>query len=316
MNAIETEDLRRVFGARVAVEGLSLSVPKGRAFAFLGPNGAGKTTTVRMLSALIAPSGGKAKIAGYWLHEEPEEVRRRVGLLTEAPGLYDQLTARQNLRFFASLYGLSGAKIEAQMERYLRALDLWGRHDEIVGGFSKGMRQKLAIVRALMHEPEVVFFDEPTSGLDPEATRTVRDFVKSLKAEGRTIFLTTHNLPEADELCEVIGVFRQKLLRVGTPHELRASLFAEGVMVRVQGGAAPWQEVARSVPGVSSVVAEQNTLQIALASPEENTPRLVRALCEAGADLLAVQPTQRSLEEVYLALLSQAAPAAHTPGMT
>lgn len=307
MNAIETEGLRRTFGERVAVDGLSLAVPEGSAFAFLGPNGAGKTTTVRMLCALIAPSEGRAKIAGHWVHEAPHEVRRRVGLLTEAPGLYDQLTARQNLRFFASLYGLDGKRVDAQIERYLKALSLWERRDDIVGGFSKGMRQKLAIVRALIHEPDIVFFDEPTSGLDPEATRTVRDFVKALKAEGRTIFLTTHNLPEADELCELIGVFRQKLLHLGTPRQLRTALFDDGVSIRVRGEAAPLVPALRALPSVKDLRAEGSELHLVLSSVEDGTPVIVRALVAAGADVLAVHPQERSLEEVYLALITNPA---------
>lgn len=208
MHAIETWDLTRAFGDRVAVEHLTFTAPRGAVFGFLGPNGAGKTTTVRMLAALIAPTSGSAVVTGYRLGEEDHAIRRNVGLLTESPGLYERLSARQNLIFFARLYDLDAARAEAQTERYLRMLGLWDRRDDPVGSFSKGMRQKLAIARALLHEPAIIFLDEPTAGLDPEAARTVREFIKELRAEGRTIFLTTHNLPEADELCDTIAVFR------------------------------------------------------------------------------------------------------------
>ncbi|MBE3560907.1 MAG: ABC transporter ATP-binding protein, partial [Ktedonobacteraceae bacterium] len=187
MNAIETEKLTRAFGDRLAVDRLSLAIPPGCVFGFLGPNGAGKTTTVRMLAALIAPSSGSAIVNGYRLGSDDTAIRRSVGILTETPGLYDRLTALQNLVFFARLYGLSSQQAAKQAERYLRMLELWDRRNEAVGGFSKGMRQKLAIVRALLHEPTVLFMDEPTAGLDPEAARTVRDFIKELRSEGRTI---------------------------------------------------------------------------------------------------------------------------------
>src|SRR5579863_1324403 len=228
MNAIETNKLTRSFGSLVAVDELTLTIAEGTVFGFLGPNGAGKTTTVRLLSALIAPTRGSAAVAGYRLGEQNEAIRRSVGILTETPGLYDRLSAWQNLVFFAELYDLPAERASAQVERYLRLLELWERRGDKVGGFSKGMKQKLAIARALLHEPKVIFLDEPTAGLDPEASRVVRDFIKQLRTEGRTIFLTTHNLPEADELCDLIGVFRTKLLRLGAPAQLRAGMFGSG----------------------------------------------------------------------------------------
>src|SRR5579859_6829011 len=228
MNAIETNTLTRAFGSLMAVDDLTLAIPEGTVFGFLGPNGAGKTTTVRLLTALIAPTRGSAVVAGHRLGEHNEAIRQAVGILTETPGLYDRLSAWQNLLFFAQMYDLTAERAASQVERYLHLLDLWERRDDKVGGFSKGMRQKLAIARALLHEPKIIFLDEPTSGLDPEAARTVRDFVKDLRAEGHTIFLTTHNLPEADELCDMIGVFRTTLVRVDTPSNLRSSLFGRG----------------------------------------------------------------------------------------
>ena len=237
--AIETIGLTRHFAGRAAVDDLTLTIPAGKVFGFLGPNGAGKTTTVRMLTALIAPLGGTACVAGYRLGENDEALRRAVGILTETPGLYDRLSARQNLTFFAQLYDLDSRKAAMQTERYLRTLELWGRRDDPVGGFSRGMRQKLAIARALLHEPEVVFLDEPTVGLDPEASKIVRDFVRELRAEGRTIFLTTHNLADADELCDLIGIFQGRLLHLDTPAGLRAELFGEGTRITLAGDAAP-----------------------------------------------------------------------------
>jgi len=230
-------------------------------------------------------------------------LRRSVGILTEQPGLYDRLSARQNLRYFARLYDLDPPRADAQVERYLHLLELWDRRDEPVGTFSKGMRQKLAIARALLHEPTVVFLDEPTAALDPEAARTVREFVKGLRAEGRTIFLTTHNLPEADELCDSIGIFQRRLLRMGSPAELRAGLFGAGTIVRVVGDAARFVPVARSLSFVRTAHAEGDTLTLELDDPDTRNPDLVDALAAAGGRIRYVERLQHSLEDVYLRLV-------------
>lgn len=305
MHAIELHQLTRVFGSRVAVDQLTLDIPAGKVFGFLGPNGAGKTTTVRMLTALIAPSGGSALVAGRRLGTENDAIRRCVGILTETPGLYERLSALQNLIFFARLYDVPIDTARTRAEHYLRMMGLWERRDDIVGGFSKGMRQKLAIARALLHEPELIFLDEPTSGLDPEAARMVREFVKELRAEGRTIFLTTHNLPEADELCDLIGVFRTRLLRVDTPAALRTGLFGSGTQVRLAGPAAPWLPIAHGLPFVRAASAKDDLLSVGLDAPDQQNPLLVAALVAAGASIRYVEPLHHSLEDVYLELIGQ-----------
>jgi ABC-2 type transport system ATP-binding protein len=302
-HAIETHGLTRKFDGRVAVDSLSLTIEAGTVFGFLGPNGAGKTTTVRMLAALIAPTDGDAIVAGHTLGVDDTALRGSVGILTEQPGLYDRLSARQNLRYFARLYDLDPPRADAQVERYLHLLELWDRRDEPVGTFSKGMRQKLAIARALLHEPSVVFLDEPTAALDPEAARTVRDFVKGLRAEGRTIFLTTHNLPEADELCDNIGIFQRRLLRMGSPGELRAGLFGAGTVVRVVGGAARVVPVRRALPFVREARAVGDTVTVQLDDPDVRNPDLVDALRGAGARIRYVERLQHSLEDVYMRLV-------------
>lgn len=303
MNTIETHKLTRKFGNLVAVDNLTLSIPEGTVFGFLGPNGAGKTTTVRMLTALIAPTSGTANVIGHELGTDNRSIRRSVGILTETPGLYDRLSAEQNLIFFARLYDVPAQRAQEQAERYLRMLELWERRSDRVGGFSKGMRQKLAIARALLHEPRVIFLDEPTAGLDPEAARTVRDFIKELRSEGRTIFLTTHNLPEADELCDLIGVFRTQLLRVDTPVNLRTGLFGRGTQVRVVGDASGWATTARSLSFVRQVTSQDDRLLVTLDNPDEQNPHLVQALVTAGVQIRFVEPIAHSLEEVYLELI-------------
>jgi ABC-2 type transport system ATP-binding protein len=226
-----------------------------------------------------------------------------VGILTEAPGLYDRLSAFENLVYFGQLYDLDAAKADQQAERYLRDMDLWERKDEKVGGFSKGMRQKLAIARALLHEPPVVFLDEPTTGLDPEAARTVLNFIKTLRSEGRTIVLTTHILPEADEMCDIICIFKTQLIRMDTPDRLRAGLFGKGVQVRLVGDAVGFINAANALPFVKKVIADNSTLSIELDDPDGQSPALVQALITAGAQIRSVEPISHSLEEVYLQLV-------------
>ena len=235
---IRTEGLTKVFesgrknGQVRAVESLTLEVKQGEVFGFLGPNGAGKTTTVRMLSALIGPTAGRAWVNNFEVGKQDRDIRASIGILTEQPGLYDRLSAEKNLVIFAQLYGVRD--VPGQVEKYLRMLGLWDRRKDPAGSFSKGMKQKLAIARAILHEPATLFLDEPTAGLDPEAAKIVRDFIEELKTEGRTIFLCTHNLDEADRLCDRIGVFKQRLIKVDTPDRMRTSLFGRTVEFRLQ----------------------------------------------------------------------------------
>jgi ABC-2 type transport system ATP-binding protein len=303
LDAIITDRLTRTFGDRTAVEDLTLAIPSGSVFGFLGPNGAGKTTTVRMLTALIGPTSGTAIVAGHRLGADNPALRQAVGILTETPGLYDRLSARQNLVFFARLYDVDAARADAQAEHYLRMLGLWERRDDNVGGFSKGMRQKLAIARALLHDPSIIFLDEPTAGLDPEAARTVRDFIKELRAEGRTIFLTTHNLPEADELCDLIGIFRTRLLRVDTPTQLRTGIFGHGTIVRFDGEPGRWLPIAQELPFIQHASVHDGALALTMAEPDRDNPGLVAALVDAGAAIRYVEPMKHSLEDVYLELV-------------
>ncbi|HHK67491.1 MAG TPA: ABC transporter ATP-binding protein, partial [Candidatus Acetothermia bacterium] len=226
---IEAQKLTRKFGAITAVSDLDLAVEKGEVFGFLGPNGAGKTTTIRMLAALIAPTSGSATVAGFRVGRENRSIRQNVGVLTETPGLYKRLSALDNLLFFARLYGVNSP--EKQAERYLRLFELWDRRDQLAGSFSKGMRQKLALARALLHEPQVLFLDEPTAGLDPEAAKVVRDLIETLRTRERTIFLCTHNLDEAERLCDRVALFKTRLVALGRPSELKERMYGRRTVV-------------------------------------------------------------------------------------
>ncbi len=298
---ITTDRLTRRFGDNLAVDALTLEIPSGEVFGFLGPNGAGKTTTVRMLSALIAPTSGTATVNGYDVRIQPMDVRRTVGVLTETPGMYDRLSAEVNLRIYAELYEV--ARPEAAVQKYLTILGLWERRREPVGSFSKGMKQKLAIARALIHEPRTVFLDEPTAGLDPAAARTVREFIEELKSEGRTIFLTTHNLDEAERLCDRIGVMRGHLLALDTPAALRARLFGQHVRLQIANLTETLCQVAAGLPFVREARLAEGALLVDVADPERDNPALVAALVGAGAQIQYVQPALASLEDVYLQLV-------------
>ncbi len=300
---IHTQNLTKQFGDHLAVDHLTLDIAEGEVFGFLGPNGAGKTTTIRMLTSLITPSTGSARVLGYEVGRDDQQIRRNVGILTETPGMYDRLSARRNLAIFARLYEVD--KVDFQVEKYLKLLGLWDRRDDAVGEFSKGMRQKLAIGRALLHEPRVLFLDEPTAALDPEAARLVHDFIAELKGEGRTIFLCTHNLDEAERLCDRVAVFKTRLLVVDTPANLRQRIFGRQVVFHLRAMLPDLATTIAGLPDVHSAEAIENKLVVRLSDPEQHNPAIIRALVSAGADVQFVGELRHSLEDVYLQLVQQ-----------
>ena len=301
---IQTENLTKRFANILAVDRLTLQVNEGEVFGFLGPNGAGKTTTVRMLTSLIAPTNGTAIVNGFQIGKEDIDIRRTVGILTETPGMYDSLSAEYNLRIYASLYEVEDAK--GQVEKYLRMLGLWERRFDEAGTFYKGMKQKLAIARALLHEPKILFLDEPTAALDPESAHLVRDFIEELRKEGRTIFLCTHNLDEADRLCDRVGVFKTHLLVMDTPARLRSQLFGRKVVFHLRAVNEELVKNVSSLPFIREVKVMDNKLIVTLDNPEERNPDIIRVLVEAGAAVQFVGELRHSLEEVYLQLVQNA----------
>jgi ABC-2 type transport system ATP-binding protein len=308
--AVWTERLGRRFGERWAVRDVSLELRRGEVFGLLGPNGAGKTTTIRLLAALIGPSAGRARIDGLDLAREADGVRSRVGVLTEAPGLYEKLSAARNLDFFGKLQGLPTAVRAERIERLLRLFDLWDRRLEPTGTFSKGMKQKLAIARALLHDPPVLFLDEPTAALDPEAAAVVRDAIATLRGQGRTIVLCTHVLPEAERLCDRIGFLRTTLLRVDTPARLRTATAGGRVHIRLAAPAGPdLLSTVRADVAVLEARATQDGLVTELRDADADTPALIRALVAAGAAILEVRREAATLEEVYFEVMGARADA-------
>jgi len=297
---IHTEGLTRAFGSRTAVDELDLDVREGEVLGLLGPNGAGKTTTVRMLACLLSPTSGRAWVAGHEVGTNGPLIRSSVGILTESPGFYKRLSVERNLRFFAELYGVSSPRTPVQ--RYLERLGLWDRRGDAVATLSKGLRQRLALARALVHEPKVLFLDEPTSGLDPESARDVRHFIGELASERRTVLLCTHNLPEAEELCGRIAVLHTRLIALDRPEALKQRMSGRRVAVEL---ANPRPEFATDLglPFVAGTTLAGSTLAVEVADPERDVPALVRRLVELGAEIRSVARDERTLEDVYLDLV-------------
>ena len=299
--AIHTSNLTRKFGDLTAVERLSVDILSGEVFGILGPNGAGKTTTVRMLTSLIAPTSGEATVNGFRVGESDMAIRQSVGILTETPGLYQNLTAYRNLEIYARLYEVENAG--KQIEKYLRMFGLWSRRDDPAGSYSKGMRQKLALARALLHEPQTVFLDEPTAGLDPVAARLVRESILDMSEEGRTVVICTHNLDEADRLCDRIGVFKTRMLVLDTPANLRARLFGRKIVIHLSHIKDTYLDSIKRFPYVQGVTAIKNKLVITLEDPETQNPEIIHDLVKAGAPIQFVGEMRRSLEDVYMQLI-------------
>jgi ABC-2 type transport system ATP-binding protein len=303
---IETENLTRKFGSINAVDNLTLRVNEGEIFGLLGPNGAGKTTTVRMLCCLISKTSGTAKIGGYEVgnQENALKIRKIIGLVPDTVGLYESLTAYENLDYYGTLYRRTDSQRKESNEYFLKLLGLWEKKDVLAGTFSKGMKQKLAIARALIHDPEIVFMDEPTANLDPESAKTVREFILSLKKEKKTIFLNTHNLDEAERICDRIGILNTRLMAVGSPEELEHSIHGRKTVIELTKVTDAILDSLTKL-GVKNVVREGNKLTVDVANPEEENPDMVDAIVSAGGRIETVTVTSSSLEDAYLKLVKE-----------
>ena len=305
---IDTKNLTRKFGNLTAVDNVTLHVEKGEVFGFLGPNGAGKTTTVRMLCCLIGKTSGEAKIGDYTIDNENDclKIRKMVGFLPENVGLYDSLSAYRNLDFYGQLYEVPENKRRENIERLLTLLGIWERREDAVGTFSKGTKQKIAIARALIHDPQVLFLDEPTANLDPEASKTVRDFILELKKEKRTIFLNTHNLDEAERLCDRIAILKTKLIAVDSPKNLERSLYNRKTIVHLDSVTSSVVDAVQKLNAVKNVRTSDNKLILDIDDPEKDNPEVVRAIVQAGGNIQYVTELRSTLEDVYLKLIREA----------
>jgi ABC-2 type transport system ATP-binding protein len=302
---IELQDLTRKFNGLTAVDGITFDVEEGEIFGLLGPNGAGKTTTVRILCCLIRPTAGKAFVGGYEVGKEALKIREIVGLLPESPGLYGELSAYRNLEFYAKLYGMPKIKRGENIERFLKMLNLWRRRDDPVETFSKGMQQKLAIVRSMVHEPKVLFLDEPTAALAPESAKVVRDFILELKQERRTIFLCTHNLYEAERLCDRVAIINSKLIAVGSPSELERKFGPSRTEIHLERASKRIVDAVKRIKHVNGVEVAENRLLIDSEDPEVVNPVIVETIVELGGKVLYVTRSANALEETYLKLVKE-----------
>ncbi|HUI00721.1 MAG TPA: ABC transporter ATP-binding protein [Nitrososphaerales archaeon] len=302
---IETENLTRKFGDLTAVDGVTLRIDDGEIFGFLGPNGAGKTTTIRMLACLISKTSGTARIGEYDIgnRADQQKIRRIIGLVPDNVGLYEELSAYQNLDFYGRYYKVDEARRRERIEYFLKLLGLWDKRDVAAGTFSKGMKQKLAIARALIHDPQILFMDEPTANLDPEASKTVRDFILDLKKEKKTIFLNTHNLDEAQRICDRIAILNTKLMALGTPTELERSASGRKIVVQLESVNDAIIYAAKKFATGSVEVSDGNKLIIGVEDPEKENPDIMSAIGAAGGRIQFVTETSSTLEDVYLKLV-------------
>lgn len=302
---IEAENLTKKFEDFTAVDQIQLNVPSGQVLALLGPNGAGKTTTVRMLTSILRPTAGWARVAGYDVVRQADQVRASVGVLTENHGLYVRMNAEEYLLFFAQLYGLEPKQARVRFGQMLEKFGLGGARRKRLGEYSKGMRQKLALIRALLHDPPILLLDEPTSAMDPESARTVRDEIQGLRTSERTIILCTHNLTEAEELADQIAIIRSgRIIFNDTPKNLKLRLLGPlEYEVRLAGSLNGW--LPEFPAGTQLVEKTEHSIRFQVEQPEISNPILIRQLQDHQFGIISVQEVSRSLEQAYLQAVSQ-----------
>ena len=303
---IDTENLTKKFGESTAVDSVTLHVDEGEVFGFLGPNGAGKTTTVRMLCCLISKTSGEARIGDYDVGRSDDalKIRRLIGLVPDNVGLYEALSAYDNMDFYGKLYDRTESQRKESIAALLKMLDLWEKKDVPVATFSKGMKQKLAIALALVHDPQILFMDEPTANLDPEAAKTVRDFILDLKNQKKTIFLNTHNLDEAQRICDRIAILNTTLRAMGTPEELERSVRGRVTLIQLEESNDAVLAAVKKL-GLGEVLAEGNKLTISTADPEKDNATILDAVFRAGGRIQSVNVVGSTLEDAYLKLVRE-----------
>jgi ABC-2 type transport system ATP-binding protein len=303
---IDTENLTKKFNDLTAVDNLTLHVNDGEVFGFLGPNGAGKTTTIRMLCCLISKTSGSATIGGYEIgnKEGSLKIRKMIGLVPDNVGLSEHLTAYDNLDFYGKIYDLSESQRKESIKRFLDMLGIWEKRNALAGTLSKGMKQKLAIARALIHEPEILFMDEPTANLDPESAKTVRDFILELKKEKRTIFLNTHNLDEAQRICDRIAILNTKLRVTGTPEELEEAVRGKKTVIVLEQVNDKIMGALKKLP-LKNLAIEGNKITFDVVEPDKENWPAVEAIVHTGGHVNTVNVLGSTLEDVYLKLVRE-----------
>jgi len=300
---ITVENLTRKFKDITAVENISFDIDESEIFGFLGPNGAGKTTTIRMLSTLISPDSGKITINGKDTRSHGEYIREITGLLTESPGMYEKISAYDNLKYYSSFYNIPDDRRNKNIEKYLKMFDLWERKDDLAGTYSKGMKQKLALSRALIHEPKILLLDEPTAGLDPESAHMVRNFIDSLKKEKTTVFLCTHNLEEASSLSDRVCIIKKKIIRIATLLELQNGDRGKRVEIVFRDDADKYTKLIKETSHIKNIQTDKNKAMLVIENPEISNPIILKKLVDSGAKIIYFNQIKASLEEIYLDLI-------------
>ncbi|MHB9128943.1 MAG: ABC transporter ATP-binding protein [Candidatus Humimicrobiaceae bacterium] len=300
---IHVENLIKKFSELTAVDNISFNVAEGEIFGFLGPNGAGKTTTIRMLATLIAPSSGEILINGINIKKDADYIRRIIGILTETPGMYEKNTAYENLKFFASFYKIDKSIIIANIEKFLKMFELWDRRNDLVVTFSKGMKQKLAIARALIHEPKILFLDEPTAALDPESAHMVRNFIESLQKEKITVFLCTHNLEEAQALCNTVCIIKKKIIKIASLYELQNLKDVKTFNLGLLDSPQKYKNIFDKYKDNAEYSCSNNTVDFKIKNYKEINPLIIKELINEGAKILYFNEYKESLEDIYLELI-------------
>jgi len=303
---IETDNLTKKFGDLTAVENVSLQVNDGEVFGFLGPNGAGKTTSIRMLCCLISKTSGNARIGGYEIGDKKDslKIRKMIGLVPDNVGLSEHLTAYDNLDFYGKIFDCTESQRKENIKRILDRLGLWEKRNVLAGKFSKGMKQKLAVARALIHEPQILFMDEPTANLDPEAAKTVREFIVELKKEKKTIFLNTHNLDEAQRICDKIGIINTKLHAIGTPKDLEQKVRGKKTVVSLEHLNNKILDALKSLP-LKNLTIAGNKVIFDVVDPDKENWAAVESIVLAGGHVNLVNVVGSTLEDVYLKLVRE-----------
>jgi ABC-2 type transport system ATP-binding protein len=302
---ISAQNLTKKFGNLTAVDNISFEIPEGEIFGFLGPNGAGKTTTIRMLATLIAPTSGKILIDGRDARSNSDYIRNIVGILTETPGMYEKNTAYGNLKFFASFYKVEPSIININIEKFLKMFELWDRRNDLVVTFSKGMKQKLALARALIHEPKVLFLDEPTAALDPESAYMVRNFINTLREEKITVFLSTHNLEEAQDLCNIVCIIKKRIIKIAPLEELQNSKEFKNFDIALKENPKKYLNIFNKYKeNIQFNFSEKdNNVNLKIKNFEDINPLIIQDLVNEGAQILYFNENKESLENIYLELI-------------
>lgn len=300
---IKVENLTKKFDGLTAVENISFNVSEGEIFGFLGPNGAGKTTTIRMLTTLIAPTSGSILIDNKDSGKNGDYIRSIIGILTETPGMYEKNTAYDNLKYFASFYKIPQSKINANIENFLKMFDLWDRRNDMVATFSKGMKQKLAIARALIHDPKILFLDEPTAALDPESAYLVRNFIESLHREKITVFLCTHNLEEAQNLCDTVCIIKKRIIKTASLYELQNLKEIRTFKLKTLESPKKYINIFEKYKNNIEFNFSDNTVILKIKNYEKINPLIIKDLVNEGAEILYFNEHKESLEDIYLKLI-------------